>query len=78
MSGFSAFPTVTLSGVLAEVQLGSFTSFGMQSDHGELLIADLGESYLVSLADLATGLDAARPEIGEAVQSLRRLSKIPI
>ncbi len=78
VSGLTSFLTVTLNRVLEEVHMGSFQSFGMQSDHGDVLVVDLGESYLVILADPATGLHVAMPEIREAAQRLGRLSKIPI
>lgn len=78
VSGLTSFLTSTLKRVLAEVGMGSFSSFTTHSTRGKVLAADLGESYLVILATRSGELDLAMPELQEAMLELRRLSQISI
>ena len=78
VAGLTSFLTSTLTRVLAEAGMGSFTTLTMHSAHGDVLVQDMGESYLVLVLDQLHPLEITRPEIRGAVRDLRRVLQISL
>ena len=78
VSGLTSFLTSTLNRALGEGGMGGFLSFKIHSTHGKVLVIDVGEAYLVILTNQFGQLEADMPEIQDAAQQLRRLSRISL
>ena len=70
VAGLVSFLVATTRRSLAEGGLPSCSRFRMYCTHGKIVLCDLGESCLVTLADQFTALDSCLPAIDTAVSEL--------
>jgi predicted regulator of Ras-like GTPase activity (Roadblock/LC7/MglB family) len=76
VAGLASFLIATTRKTLEECGFGSFSRFVMNSTHGKVVLTDLGESFLVVVADQFAGLEGILPEIQDAARRVRRAAQI--
>ena len=79
VAGLSSFLISTTRRSLADTGLdGGFSRFTLHSTHGNVVLVDLGEAYLVVITNQFAGLDTCLTEIEETAAALRRVAKIDV
>lgn len=78
IAGLTSFLISTTRRSLAEGGLGTFRRFVMSCTHGKVVLCDLGDACLVTLADQFASIEACLPAIEAATERLRRAIRIQI
>jgi len=78
LSALSSFLISTTRRALQECGIETFERFIITSTHGKLVLVDLGESFLVVMADQFINIDLTLIGIMSAAQRLRRVSRINV
>ena len=76
VAGLASYLLMTTNRSLEEGGLGSCSQFVLHATHGRAVFVALDDSYLVVLFDQFADVDAARTEVQEAVQRIRRSTRM--
>ena len=76
LAGLASYLLMSTNKCLAEGSLGSCSRMSVHATHGKSVFVDLGDSTLVVVFDQFSDVAAARKEIDDAAQRIRRASRL--
>jgi predicted regulator of Ras-like GTPase activity (Roadblock/LC7/MglB family) len=76
LAGLASYLLMSTNKCLGEGSMGTCARLTLHATHGKAIFVDLGDSTLVVVFDQFSDVDAARKEIDDAAQRIRRASRL--